>query len=80
LKKKEDLERAIKSGLTESQVIIIEQNLHLIDQITLQISQLDDEILFRMNAREEDLKIAKSIPGIGTTAAVTILAELGDTS
>jgi len=77
-KKREDLERAIKSGLTESQVIIIEQNLQLIDRITEQISHLDDEILCRMKDREEDLQIAMSIPGIGTTAAVTILAELGD--
>jgi transposase len=79
-KKREDLERAIKSGLTESQIIVIEQNLHLIDQITDQISQLDEEILCRMKDREEDVQIAMSIPGIGPTAAVTILAELGDYS
>jgi len=77
-KKKDDLERAIKSGLSSSQITVIEQNLHLIDRITEQIAQLDDEILNHMKDREEDLQIAMSIPGIGPTAAVTILAELGD--
>jgi len=31
-----------------------------------------------MNDKEGDHRIARSIPGIGCTAAVTILAELGD--
>lgn len=77
-KKKRELKNAIKSGLSSSQVIVIEQNLQLIDRMTEQISQLDDEILCRMKDREDDLQIAMSIPGIGTIAAVTILAELGD--
>jgi transposase len=77
-KKEEKLKTAIKSGLSTSQVIVIEQNLQLIDRITEQISQLDDEILCRLKDREEDLQIAMSIPGIGTIAAVTIIAELGD--
>jgi transposase len=77
-KKESELKNAIKSGLSASQVIVIEQNLQLIDRITEQIAQLDEEILFRMKAQEEDLQIAMSMPGIGTIAAVTILAELGD--
>jgi transposase len=77
-KKERELKNAIKSGLSASQVIVIEQNLQLIDRITEQIARLDDEILCRMKDREEDLQIAMSIPGIGTIAAVTILAELGD--
>jgi transposase len=77
-RKEENLKNAIKSGLSTSQIIVIEQNLQLIDQITEQISQLDEEILCRMKDREEDIQIAMSIPGIGPTAAMTILAELGD--
>jgi len=72
------LKNAIKSALSTSQVIVIEQNLRLIDQITEQVTQLDDEIIGRMKNREDDVKIAMSLPGIGMTAAVTILAELGD--
>lgn len=54
-KKERELKNAIKSGLSTSQIIIIEQNLQLIDRITEQISQLDDEILGRMKDWGEGL-------------------------
>lgn len=77
-KKEEQLKNAIKTGLSPCQVIVTEQYLQLIDQITQQISMLDEEILSRMVEREEDLKIALTIPGFGIISATTVLAEMGD--
>jgi hypothetical protein len=52
--------------------------LEQIESIRRIIDELDVEIKNRIASRREDLKIAMSIPGIGFTSAVTILAEIGD--
>jgi transposase len=46
-----------------------------IESIQKRIDELDKEIKSRVASRKEDLRIAMSIPGIGFTAAVIILAE-----
>jgi len=46
-----------------------------IESIQKRIDELDNEIKSRVASRKEDLRIAMSIPGIGFTAAVIILAE-----
>jgi transposase len=48
------------------------------ESIQKRIDELDNEIKSRVTSRKEDLRIAMSIPGIGFTAAVIILSEIGD--
>jgi transposase len=75
--KEPELRNAIQHNLESSQIIIIDQCLSLMEQITSRIDELDEEIGARMNDRKKDLEIATSIPGIGKVSAMTILAEIG---
>jgi transposase len=79
IRNKADLIReAVRGSLETTQIILIKGGLELIGSIQRRIDELDREIKNRIASREEDLRIAMSIPGIGFTSAVTILAEIGD--
>jgi transposase len=77
-KKADQIREAVRGRLETTQIILIRGGLELIGSIQRRIDELDSEIKNRIASREEDLKIAMSIPGIGFTSAVTILAEIGD--
>jgi len=76
--KEPELRNAIQHNLESSQILIIDQCLSLIDQITCRIDELDVEIGAQMNEWEKDPKIAMSMPGIGKISVMTILAEIGN--
>ena len=76
--KEPELRIAIQHALEPSQILIIDQSLSLIEQISGRVEELDAEITARMSARQDDLKIALSVPGIGRVSAMTILADLGN--
>jgi transposase len=76
--KADQIREAVRGSLETTQIILIKGGLELIGSIQRRIDELDREIKTRMASREEDLRIAMSIPGIGFTSAVTILAEIGD--
>lgn len=76
--KADQIREAVRGRLETTQVILIRGGLELIESIQRRIDELDREIKFRIASREEDLRIAMSIPGIGFTSAATILAEIGD--
>lgn len=76
--KEEALKNAIQYHLSDDQILIIEQSLEQIGMINRQIQELDDAIQERLGDRDKDLQIAMSMPGIGWTSGVTILAEIGD--
>jgi transposase len=46
-------------------------------QFEMRIEELDREIRSRIASRPMDIKILRSIPGIGIVSAYTILAEIG---
>jgi len=50
----------------------------MIDSITKQIEEIDAKISDQISLRNEDMKIALSMPGMGFISASTILAEIGD--
>jgi transposase len=77
-KKADQIREAVRGSLETTQIILIRGGLELIGSIQRRIDELDREIKNRIASREEDLRIAMSIPGIGFTSAVTILAEIGD--
>jgi transposase len=58
--------------------LVIRECTEIIKTIDSRIKNIDAEIRSRMMAKEEDLKIAMSIPGIGFVAGSTILAEIGN--
>ena len=74
----DQIRAAIKTGLDQIQVFLIQSNLDTIDCLTQKLDGIDLEIKHRVSGRKEDLKIAMSVPGIGFTAATTILAEIGN--
>ena len=76
--KSDQIREAVRGSLEITQIILIRGGLELIGSIQRRIDELDREIKNRIASREEDLRIAMSIPGIGFTSAVTILAEIGD--
>ena len=77
-KKADQIKESIRCSLDATQVILIRGGLEQIESIQKRIDELDNEIKSRVASRKEDLRIAMSIPGIGFTAAVIILAEIGD--
>jgi transposase len=77
-KKADQIKESIRGSLDTTQVILIRGCLEQMESIQMRIDELDNEIKSRVASRKEDLRIAMSIPGIGFTAAVIILAEIGD--
>jgi transposase len=77
-KKADQIREAVRGSLETTQIILIRGGLEQIESIQRRIDELEGEIKNRIASRREDLKIAMSIPGIGFTSAVTILAEIGD--
>jgi transposase len=77
-KNSDQIQAAIKTGLDQTQVFLIESHLDTIDGLTRKLDEIDLEIKQRTSGRKDDLKIAMSVPGIGFTAATTILAEIGN--
>ena len=71
-------ESQVKTGLDQTQVFLIESHLDTIDGLTQKLDEIDLEIKQRTSGRKDDLKIAMSVPGLGFTAATTILAEIGN--
>jgi transposase len=74
----DQIRTAIKTGLDQIQVILIRSHLDTIDCLTKKLDEIDLEIKQRISGRKNDLQIAMSVPGIGFTAATTILAEIGN--
>jgi len=69
---------SIEKNLDSRRIFLIESNLELIGYVRIKIDKIDADLNRRSIAKLNDLKIAKSIPGIQFTSAVTILAEVGD--
>jgi transposase len=74
----DQIRAAIKTGLDQIQVFLIQSHLDTIDCLTQKLDDVDLEIKQRISVRKNDLQIAMSVPGIGFTAATTILAEIGN--
>ncbi len=74
----EEIRQAVKGTLGTAQTFVIKECLEVIKTIDERVENITAEISSRMKAKEEDLKIAMSLPGIGFIAGSTILAEIGD--
>jgi transposase len=76
-KNQDQIRSAIKTGLDETQIFLIQSHLNTIDGLTKKLDEIDSEIKHRISERKNDMQIAMSVPGIGFKAAATILAEIG---
>ena len=77
-KKKAALLEALNNNLSSVDKLLLEQHLDMIKIIDGKIAEIDSELMYGFKDRKEDLDILTSIPGIGQTSAVTILAEIGN--
>jgi transposase len=74
----EEIKQAVKGTLGATQAFVIKECLEVIKAMDSRINNIDAEISSRMKAKDEDLKIAMSIRGIGFVSGSTILAEIGN--
>jgi len=75
---KEKIRGTIQSNLSPLQVFLIQSHLDTIDVVTKQIAEIDSKISDQLFTRNNDMRIALSMPGMGFVSASTILAEIGD--
>ncbi len=75
---KEEIRGTIQANLSPLQIFLIQSHLDMVDAITKQIAEIDSKILNQLSTRNEDMRIALSMPGMGFVSASTILAEIGD--
>jgi transposase len=74
--KKDELTEVTKGSLGEVDMFVLDELTRSADALTTQIREI--EVKMERLVNESDLKIARSVPGVGKLAATTILAELGD--
>lgn len=77
-KNKEEIRGIIQANLSPSQIFLLRSHLNTIDAVTKQITEIDAKISDQISVRNEDMRIALSMPGMGFISASTILAEIGD--
>ena len=77
-KNKEEIRGIIQANLSSSQIFLLRSHLNMIDAVTKQIQEIDAKISDHISLRNEDMRIALSMPGMGFISASTILAEIGD--
>jgi transposase len=75
---KEEIRGTIQANLSSLQIFLIQSHLDMIYAITKQIVEIDSKISDQLSTRNEDMRIALSMPGMGFVSASTILAEIGD--
>jgi len=75
---KGEIRGTIQANLSPLQIFLIQSHLDMIDAITKQIVEIDSKISDQLSTRNEDMRIALSMPGMGFVSASTILAEIGD--
>jgi len=75
---KEEIRGTIQTNLSSLQIFLIQSHLDTIDAITKRIAEIDSKISDQLSTRNEDMRIALSMPGMGFVSASTTLAEIGD--
>jgi transposase len=70
------LEESLADFQPQAQRVIVD-NLRLVDQLTAQIEALEADLQLSAE-QQQNVKLLKTIPGVGPITAVIILAEIGD--
>ena len=77
-KNADKIKESIENNLDPSQIFLIKSSLDLMGRVQDKINAIDTDLKRKMSTKQNDLKIAMSIPGIEFTSATTILAEIGN--
>ena len=77
-KHKQKIMDAAKGALSETDMFLLKQMSHTIEELTVQIEELELRMAELVDTRA--LKVVCSVPGVGRLSGVTILAELGNVS
>jgi len=77
VKGRQFMKQIMVDQLREAAVRVVEDNLHLIDQIDERIQALEEDLMLDPE-QEKIVKLLQTVPGIGSVHAITILAEIGD--
>jgi len=64
-KNKEEIRGIIQANLSPSQIFLLRSHLSTIDAVTKQITEIDAKISDQISMRNEDMRIALSMPGMG---------------
>jgi transposase len=72
------IKESIENNLDPSQIFLIESCLDLVGNVQDKIDMIDADLKRKIRTRQNDMKIAMSIPGIEFISAATILAEIGN--
>jgi len=76
--KRKEIQDAIRMNMSPAQIDLISLLLDSVDILNREIASIDRQIQDLISKRQDDLKIAMSIPGMGFTSASAILAEIGN--
>lgn len=74
---REFLEEVMRTSLRPAAVRSVRRDLALIDHLTQQITEIENEIQLDVE-KERMVKILRTMPGIGRLGAIILLAEIGD--
>jgi len=74
----QELPELIPVQLDDVQVLLIRRALSTMDNVQKSIDEIDAQLYKKADSRMDDLKILMSVPGVQFTAAITILAEIGN--
>lgn len=78
-RRSDEIKEILNQVPSQLQLHLLRMQLSLLDEIDTKISEIDALIVRTLvDEQREDMVICASVPGIGSTAAVTILAEIGD--
>jgi transposase len=78
-RKSEDIREVLRESMSPLQLQLLRTQLAMLDEVDKKISEIDSLIIAALaDEQYHNLSICSSVPGIGITAGVTILAEIGD--
>ena len=80
-RRKEEIREAVSYSLSQRELLMLKSSLTLIDGINSEIEEIETMIDYYITSNHQDeLKILRSVPGVGHTGACVLISEIGDAS
>lgn len=78
-KRREEIREAISYSLSQRELLMLRSSLRLIDSFNSEIEETESMIDYYITLNHQDeLKILRSIPGVGYVGARVLISEIGD--
>jgi transposase len=75
--KKMEIKRCVNVHLSDHQRNVLKMQITLLDELLAHLESVEHSIADFVESNQEDIERLETIPGIGTTAASAIIAEIG---